>query len=173
MHARSVLTAVLLTIPMGFTSSAALAATTPQWMKVDAKDKTVQLKIDMGEPNKAGGFNFNGYAHGHMTVTVPEGWTVKVKADNVGNISHSLEIVPAQSKPPMQGIKPAFANADTSDLKTGIKPDHDGSFTFKADKAGQYWMMCGVPGHALGGMWDKVVISKSATAPSVSVAQMS
>ena len=170
MHTRNVLSAVLLTIPLGLASAVALAASAPGWMKIDAAHRTVQLDIGMGEPGTSAGFNFNGYAHGNMTVTVPVGWTVKVEADDVDQyMPHSLEIVDAQSKPPMQALKSAFPNAETPDVTTGIKPRHKASFTFKADKAGRYWMMCGVPGHAVGGMWDKLVVSESATTPSVSV----
>ena len=174
MYVRKLFSAILLTIPFGLASTAALAARTPNWMQVDAKNETVQLDINMGEPGTAGGFNFNGYANGHMTVTVPVGWTVKIRADDVDKyLAHSLEIVDAQSKPPVQALEPAFSKAETPDVKTGIKPSQKAAFTFKADKAGEYWMMCGVPGHALGGMWDKLVVSRSATTPSVSVQKAS
>jgi len=174
MQIRNLLSAMLLTIPLGLASTAALAAPPPKWMQVDAKNETVQLDISMGEPSTAGGFNFNGYANGSMTVTVPVGWTVKVKADDVDQyLSHSLEIVDAQDKPPVQALEPAFPKAETPDVKTGIKPSQKASFTFKADKPGEYWMMCGVPGHALGGMWDKLIVSESAATPSVSMQKAS
>jgi hypothetical protein len=35
-------------------------------------------------------------------------------------------------------------------------------FSFTADKAGQYAFVCGVPGHAAGGMWDEFDVSDSA-----------
>jgi hypothetical protein len=37
---------------------------------------------------------------------------------------------------------------------------------FKADKAGSYWLFCGVPPHGTGGMYLKFVVSKAAKAPS-------
>ena len=170
MRIRNVFSAMLLTIPLGLASTAAFATPTPEWMQVDAKNETVQLNISMGEAGAAGGFNFNGYANGQMTVTVPKGWTVKIKADDVDKyLSHSLEIVDAQDKPPVQALAPAFPKAETPDPKTGIKPSQMSSFTFKADKPGEYWIMCGVPGHALGGMWDKLVVSESAVTPSASM----
>lgn len=172
MHVRTVLAATALAAATAF-SLPALAGNTPKWMKVDQKDKTVTLDVNMGNPKVAGGFNFEGHAHGSMTITVPAGWKVHVKAINVGNLGHSLEIVPAQKNPPQQGIKPAFSSSETAHLKTGIKPKHHGSFTFDAKKAGKYWMMCGVPGHALGGMWDHFVVSKSASSPSVSFSKSS
>ena len=89
------------------------------------------------------------------------------------DLAHSLEIVDAQDKPPVQALEPAFPKAETPDVKTGIKPSQKASFTFKADKPGEYWIMCGVPGHALGGMWDKLIVSDSATTPSVSMQKAS
>jgi hypothetical protein len=51
---------------------------------------------------------------------------------------------------------------------TGLQSsDPPVKFSFKADKAGQYAMVCGVPGHAQGGMWDELDISATAQAPTI------
>ena len=41
----------------------------------------------------------------------------------------------------------------TRTVTTGLKPGQKDVTTFEADQAGWYWMLCGVPGHAVGGEW--------------------
>ncbi len=162
---RVLLAASLITAPaMAF-------ASTPGWMSVDKSDKTVQLTLDMGAPSGGSEYNFNGYSKGHLVVTVPDGWTVKIKAKDVAKLHHSVEIVKARSHPPVHAVKPAFSGAETPNPKKGVKPGHSANFSFKADKPGKYWLMCGVPGHALGGMWDVLKVSKTAKTPSVSMSK--
>lgn len=150
---------------------AAVLANTPGWMSVNQSNKTVELHLKMGAPSGSSQYNYNGYSKGNLEVTVPVGWTVKIDAKDVAKLAHSVEIIPKQSHPPIHAIKPAFAGAETPSPEQGVKPDHSASFTFKANKPGEYWMMCGVPGHALGGMWDILNISKTATTPSVSTSK--
>jgi len=64
-------------------------------------------------------------------------------------------------------VATAFPRAETVDLKEGMPANKTDSLSFTADKAGRYWIMCGVPGHAEGGMWDLLVVSETATAPAV------
>lgn len=171
MNKHNILPAMAFLVAAATFATPAGAANAPKWMSIDHASKTVSLGIDMGSPKVQGGFNFEGYAQGHMTITVPVGWKVKIKADNIGNLTHSLEIVPAQKKAPVQAIQPAFAHAEIQDVSNGIAPNKSGSIQFVANKVGEYWMICGVPGHALGGMWDHFVVSQSAWSPSVSFAK--
>ncbi len=41
-------------------------------------------------------------------------------------------------------------------------------FSFIADKAGKYAIVCGVPGHDAAGMWDTLVVSDSAATATIS-----
>ncbi|TAM89086.1 hypothetical protein EPN42_08170 [bacterium] len=89
-------------------------------------------------------------------------------AVNQDSLPHSLEIISAQQTPPMQGIQPPiFAGATTADLIGGLASNQSDTFAFTASAPGRFWMMCGVPGHAAGGMWDWFVVSPTATKPSV------
>lgn len=143
------------------------AADSVAWMTADSTSRTVHFDIAMGATGEGSGLNFNGYAHGHMTITVPLGWTVSMKAVNEDSLPHSLEVVDAQQAPPMDSLPTAFPRAETIDLTTGMPPNQNDSLSFTADKVGRYWIMCAVPGHAAGGMWDWLVVSKEAAAPSV------
>jgi len=150
-------------------SQAALGASV-QWMHADAGSKSVSFDITEGAQGEGSGLNFNGYAQGHMTITVPQGWKVTMHVVNQDSLPHSLEVAPAQSAPPIDSVPPAFPRAETIDLKQGMPTGKRDTVTFNADKAGRYWIMCAVPGHAQGGMWDWLVVSDSVKAPNVDIA---
>ncbi len=157
-----------LSLSLALLTSARPAAGTAPWMHSDPANKTVQFDITMGAPGgESSGLNFNGYSHGHMTITVPLGWKVSMNVANKDSLPHSLEIAPAQTTPPMDSVGTAFPRAETVDLKMGMPPNKSDSLSFTADKAGRYWMMCAVPGHAAGGMWDWFVVSNTAAVPAV------
>ncbi len=129
---------------------------------------TVVVTLVAGETPADGGFNFNGYGHGGMTVTVPLGWTVVVQFQNASALPHSAMIAPsaaAQSGAPT--ATPVFAGGATKDLSTGLAQGTKATFSFVADKPGTYAIVCAVPGHAAAGMWDKLTVSATAKAPSV------
>jgi sulfocyanin len=148
------------------------AAGLPAWVMVDAAHKRVSLKITAAQGGVNGTLNFNGYADGDMTVTVPAGWRVHVELINsgAGALPHSIEAIHAvpTAKLPPQGITPAIPNAASQDLVAGTPPQQSTSFDFTAQPAGQYLWICGVPAHAIQGMWDRFTVSASARAPSVS-----
>ena len=49
------------------------------------------------------------------------------------------------------------------------KNDRPEEFTFTATQAGQYAVVCGVPGHAQAGMWDEFDVVAGLAAPQVFV----
>jgi sulfocyanin len=163
------------------TASAASAppATAPTW--VTTKDKVVDLSLVAGWNNANDGFNFDGGAQGKMTVTVPLGSKVVATFKNDTTIPHDVLVIPYMSTLPSHSVTPAFTGARSSFSGAGRPgaggPSAGGSsrprtpgpttFTFVANKAGTYMIICGVPGHALAGMWDKFVVSSTATVASV------
>ena len=154
--------------------AAADMAMPPSFMTVDAPTKTVHFDIQMASNGNNGTLNFNGYAHGGMTLTVPLGWKVKMKVTNAGQgaIPHSLEIIAQAEAIPAQGIEPpAFDGAETINLLNGLGVGKSDEVDFTASTAGKYWIFCGVPDHGIGGMWDYLVVSSSATAPTVTYAK--
>jgi sulfocyanin len=152
--------------------TSAAASSSPSWMKSDPAKKTVAFDIEMAENGNNGTLNFNGYGHGAMTLIVPKGWTVNMHVNNkgAGAIPHSLEVLPITESIPNQGSDPpAFAGAETNNLVDGMKVGQSDDLTFTADTEGKYWLFCGVPNHGIGGMYDYLVVSDTATAPSVKI----
>jgi sulfocyanin len=149
------------------------AQTPPAWMHVDAAAKSVNFDVSMAPNGNNGGLNFNGYHHGELTITVPAGWHVDMNVTNkgFGAIPHSLEIIKVPEGTPSQGIEPpAFDGAETIELINGMSVGQSDHATFTADTPGRYWIFCGVPNHGVGGMWDNLIVSATATAPSVDIA---
>ncbi len=138
---------------------------------VAAASHTVTVPLVAGQTPADGGFNFNGYGHGGMTVEVPAGWKVVVQFRNASALPHSAMIAPvAAAQAGVPPATPAFAGGAARDLTTGLAQGVTATFSFTAAKPGTYAIVCGVPGHAAAGMWDKLVVSASARTPTVAPA---
>lgn len=138
------------------------------WMTYDAATKTAKMQILSGHPPSVnGGWNFNGYAKGDLTITVPAGATVAIDFKNVDQLQHSLVVIGGEGPLPPQGGDPVFPRAFTIKKVEGIPPGGSDTVRFTAGKPGKYRLFCGVAGHGLAGMWDWFVVSAEATAPSV------
>ena len=130
--------------------------------------KTVELTLVAGKTTAGGGFNFNGYSNGKLTLTVPVGWSVIVHYQNWSALRHSFDVIPFTGKQPdPPPPPPIFKGAATKDPISGIGVGKEETITFVADKAGKYEFLCGVAGHAPAGMWDYLLVSSTAKAPSV------
>jgi sulfocyanin len=129
--------------------------------------RTVEFELVAGKTPTNGTFNFNGYARGAMTLSVPAGWRVVIHYKNNSALRHSLSVVAYTGTQPEKAEPPVFAGASTRDLVDGIGVGREETITFVAGKAGKYEFFCGVLGHAQAGMWDFLVVSPTAKAPSV------
>ena len=132
-----------------------------------APSKTVEFALVAGKTAANGSFNFNGYAKGALTVTVPVGSKVVIRYSNAGALRHSLDVIPYTGTQPDSAPPPEFAGASTKDLVDGIGVGKQETVTFVAGKAGTYEVLCGVLGHAQAGMWARLVVSASAKTPVV------
>ncbi len=153
----------------GGTSSQAPAQTAP-FYALGKTEKTLNLDLNSGSSQANQGLNFNGFAKGELVVTIPVGWKVSITYKNVdAQMPHSIGVVPWTQRNGMGNFTPAFAGAiPTANFANGItKSGTPMSISFTADKAGQYAMICGVPGHAMGGMWDELDVSSSVKAPTI------
>jgi len=137
---------------------------TSKWLTVDNSKKSVDLKLEAGVND---GFNFNGYDKGSMIVTVPTGWKVNATFTNDSSAAHSAVIVPFDQVAKMSGFTPAFSGATTPNPVAGVGQNVAQKFSFTADKAGKYGIVCAVPGHDGAGMWDILVVSGSAKTASI------
>lgn len=151
------------------TAPALGAAAGPSWMATDAAHKSVSFTVKAADGGANGTLNFNGYANGQLTVTVPAGWHVHIDFFNTGAgaLPHSLEVIREVAKVPLQEIDPAIPKAATRNGIDGIPPQQKDAFDFTAQPPGRYLWFCGVPTHGYSGMWTRFVISTSARLPSV------
>ena len=140
----------------------------PSWITVDAPGRTVRLALDVQHAPGDSNVTINGFRQGGVQVVVPLNWTVQwtwVNSDSSGN--HSLVVMAEREKLPLEGGRPALDNAWSRSVLPGLKPGQKDNTTFIADQAGWYWMLCGVPGHAIAGEWIGLKIDREATAVGV------
>ncbi len=102
---------------------------------------------------------------------VPLGWRVKIDFENRGlaALPHSLVIINEIAPLPIEDGTAAFPRALTIRLVEGLLAGEKDSLDFVANKEGRFLFFCGVTGHGVAGMWDYLVVSKDATAPTVRV----
>jgi sulfocyanin len=138
-----------------------------RYLSYDSTARSVAITLIAAANSALGGFNFNGGSVGNQTITVPLGWSVDIDFQNHDVVPHSAVVIAAQTPLPAIPEKPAFPRAFTSHLIDGLpaQTGHD-TMRFTADRAGDYLIACGVPGHALSGMFIRFVVSADATAPS-------
>jgi sulfocyanin SoxE-like protein len=126
----------------------------PAWVTADSAARTVHLALNVtrtvGEPSA----RLAGAREGGAQVVVPLGWTVTWDWRNADSTSpHSLVVMQEREKLPIEGGRPPFTNAMTKSLSAGLAAGQSDHTSFEADQVGWYWLLCGVPGHALQGEW--------------------
>ncbi len=87
-------------------------------------------------------------------IRVKAGDTVTIKIKNNGAMPHAVGIV----TDPKDVNSIAFTNAAIGSSTQFILPKQEGSTTFIADKRGEYYYICLVPGHADLGMKGKFIV---------------
>lgn len=166
-HDQKAAGAAVRSLRSGFVVLALAAAAALGAPVLHAATHTAEVTITANK-TASGGFAFNGFQRGGMTITVPAGWQIIVHFENADTTAHSLAMLPSGAHtqmPPSTG--PAFPGATTPNFSSGIAKGVPQTFTFEASKAGTYEFICGVPGHAMVGQWDTLVVSATAEAPSV------
>ena len=140
------------------------------WLAIDSAGKTVTLTLETTARPNARSALINGYRNGEARIVVPVGWTIKWTWHNADTASpHSLVVMVQREKLPLEGGRPAFSNAVTGMVTEGLPPGQTDQSTFVADEGGWYWLMCGVPGHALAGEWIELRVDPEATTARVDV----
>ncbi|MFL5574860.1 MAG: sulfocyanin-like copper-binding protein [Gemmatimonadaceae bacterium] len=138
-----------------------------RFMSYDAANKSVDLSVIAAFDHTMGGFNFNGGSNGAHVITVPVGWSVSMDVKNVDAIPHSAIVIRQQKPLPNAPDSPDIPRAYTSHVNDGLPPvNGEDQVNFRASKAGDYWIYCGVPGHGPSGMYISFIVSADATAPS-------
>jgi hypothetical protein len=140
----------------------------PAWMVVDSAGRTVMLTLQVTAPAGAPSALINGYRAGEARIVVPLGWTVRWDWRSADSTApHSLVVMVQREKTPLEGGRPSFSNAMTRMVIEGLRPGQSDQTTFVADEAGWYWMLCGVPGHAINGEWLVLRVAPEAKTPRV------
>ena len=138
---------------------AALAAQTPSsassgttWLVADSATRTARLMLEVTAPPGAPSALINGHRAGEVQVVVPLNWTVQWDWHSADSTSpHSLVVMAEREKLPTEGGHAVFTNAMTRMVTAGLRPGQPDQTTFTADQPGWYWLLCGVPGHAIQG----------------------
>lgn len=131
------------------------------WLSANAKTHSATLTIIAGYK---GGFDFNGDSKGKMIVTIPVGTKVTVKFSNKASLPHSVLITTWADRMAASNFAMPFKGAESPNPTNGSMGGAASTFTFTANKAGTYAIICAVPGHAAAGMWDTLKVVKGGSA---------
>lgn len=145
------------------------AMTTPDWFVIDRDARTVHLMLTAGETNLNNHWNYNNHIKGSMAITVPEGFTVTIEQVNHDpNMAHSVGIlaVPENFAMPPQPnpVFPGAISENPTSMIDATMPGEEETIQFVAERAGQYALVCFIPGHAAVGMWTYFNVSADGTA---------
>jgi sulfocyanin SoxE-like protein len=130
----------------------AVTDTTPPWLVADSAARTVTIALQVTPAPEGGAALINGYRNGELQIVVPLNWTVQWDWRSADSTApHSLVVMAEREKLPTEGGRAAFTNAMTRMVTDGLEAGQGDRTTFTADQAGWYWMLDGVPGHAIKG----------------------
>jgi hypothetical protein len=145
------------------------ASAAPAWLVADTAGRTVTIALQVTPPAAGGGpALLNGHHNGALQIVVPLGWTVQWDWRNADSASaHSLVVMAEREKLPLEGGRAAFTNALTRNVTGGLAAGQGDRTTFTAEEAGWYWLVCGVPGHAIAGEYLGLRVDPEAKTASV------
>jgi hypothetical protein len=139
----------------------AAASGQDEWLKYDPSTNTVTFEL-IGGPR---GFQFNGYANGEATLTVPSEANIIMNFVNKDGTPHSAEIISGEGPLPNAAVEAAIPRAYTRQLLQGLAQEQSDQMRFPVPKSGTYRIFCGVPGHGLSGMWIWMKVDPAAKVP--------
>jgi Sulfocyanin (SoxE) domain len=140
---------------------------TPDWLVTDPAGKTVTIALQVTRASD-GGALINGHRKGGLQIVVPLNWTVQWDWRNADSTApHSLVVMVEREKLPTEGGRASFTNAMSRSVTAGLPAGQGDRTTFTADEAGWYWLLCGVPSHALNGEYLGLRVDPEAKAATV------
>jgi hypothetical protein len=111
--------------------------------------------------------SFNGAMRGARVLTIPVGWQTRIMFVNRDpELPHSVTIVAATDLLAEELSTPAFAGAQTVKVNEGLLEGDSDEVLFTANRAGRFFLACGVIGHAQRGQWLSLVVSDTIAIPS-------
>jgi sulfocyanin len=136
------------------------------FMYANAAARHAVIVVVAGQTGANAGFNFDGYYKGSATFTVPAHWNIDIEYQNKAALPHSLAITTTHTSPP--ALEPfGFAPVLSHNAFAGEVGGNWQLLGFNSNHAGKFYFSCLVPGHLASGMWDNLVVSNSATMPSI------
>ena len=153
--------------PVAPAAPADSASAGPAWLVADpgAKTVTIALQVTRGPD---GGALINGHRKGELQIVVPLNWTVQWDWRNADSTApHSLVVMVEREKLPTEGGRAAFTNAMSRSVAAGLPAGQGDRTTFTAEEAGWYWLLCGVPSHAIGGEYLGLRVDPEASTATV------
>ncbi|MEO8089615.1 MAG: sulfocyanin-like copper-binding protein [Gemmatimonadales bacterium] len=142
------------------TPAAAPATTSDKSLSYDPATNTVTFELI------AGPFTFNGYRDGQGTLVLPSKAKVVINFVNKDGTPHSAIVVSAEGPVPDAATEPALPRAYTNKVLEGLPQEATDVMRFPVPESGSYRLVCGVPGHALSGMWIWMKVDPAVKAPS-------
>ncbi len=140
----------------------------PVWLVADTAGRTVTIALQVTPGSAGGPALINGRHNGSFQIVVPLGWTVQWDWRNADSTApHSLVVMAEREKLPLEGGREAFTNAMTRAVTAGLAVGQGDRTTFTAEEAGWYWLLCGVPGHAIAGEYLGLRVDPEAKTASV------
>lgn len=143
---------------------------TAPWLATDSVARTATITLETTAPAGSPSALINGYREGGVQIVVPLRWTVTWSwrsADSAG--THSLVLMAEREKLPLEGGQPAFVNAMTRSVTAGLPAGQTDRTSFEVEEAGWFWLLCGVPEHALAGEWIGLRVDPEASLPGTKV----
>lgn len=138
------------------------------WVTVDSAARSVRLALEVTRPAGSPSATINGHREGAVQIVVPLGWTVAWDWHSADSTApHSLVVMAEREKLPTEGGRPAFTNAMSRQVTKGLESGQPDRTTFEAGEAGWYWLLCGVPSHALEGEWIGLRVDPKASTAGV------
>jgi len=141
--------------------------TLPPWIVTDTVSHTITLALEAARAPGGAAARLNGEHDGSVQVNVPLGWTVRWHWRNADSTAHSLVVMAEREKLPSAGGQPALDQAASRAITIGLPAGKTDETTFVVDQAGWYWILCGVPDHALGGEWIGLQVDPAAAGVSI------
>jgi hypothetical protein len=155
------MTALLLSIILGALLPSPNGTASPDpWLSYDAASNTVTFELI------AGPFAFNGYRDGGASLLVPPKATIVMNFVNKDGTPHSAIVISGDGAIPNSPTDPAIPRAYTNKVLEGLAQEGKDVMRFPVPDSGTYRIVCGVPGHALSGMWIWLKVDPAAKQPS-------
>jgi hypothetical protein len=127
------------------------------------KIATFQLTAGDEVPDRV---SFNGVTRGARVLTVPLGWVVRIVFVNRDpELPHSVAVIAAADPLPEELAGPAFPQARTVKVAEGLLEGDSDEIAFTPDRTGQFFLACGVIGHAQRGQWLSLIVSDTVAGP--------